>query len=118
MRFTPTITSGIKDAVIRQALEFIFRLLGRVPEYNIYKYRTVWHVPYLMAVPTNGNTQRVLSPDVVRVGRALAVGDEITPVYAGAVLWKWTGSQVEIQDVEGLVDGVTYDLTFEVVSGS
>lgn len=117
MRFIPAITNGIKDGQVRQLLELIFQLLGRVPEYNIYKYRAVWHVPYRMAVPTGGNTLRVVSPDVVRVGRALAVGDETTPVYTGSVLWKWLGGgQIEIQDVQGLVDGVTYDLTFEVLS--
>jgi hypothetical protein len=41
-----------------------------------------------------------------------------TYVYTGSVLWTWAGSsQVTIEDIEGLVDGVTYELVFEVVTG-
>lgn len=117
MRFVPAITTNIVDGVVRQLFEFVFRLLGNVPEYNIYKSTVVWHVPFDMNVPTNGNTLRVVSPDVVRLGRAVATGDSLTPVYTGSVLWAWQGGgQVRILDVAGLVDGVKYDLVFEVVS--
>lgn len=117
MRFTPQLTNNLKDAAARQLFEFIFKLLGNVIQYDIYKSRVVYHVPFKLAVPTTGNNPRIKTPDIVRLGRALAVGDEVTPVYTGSVLWRWLGgSQVSIDDVEGLVDGVTYDLTFEVLS--
>jgi len=119
MRFKPAITTGIQDLQIRQLFEFVFQLLGIVVQYDIYKTRNVWHVPFRLDVPTGKKSSpRVQPPDVVRLGRALVVQDEITPVYTGAVLWRWLGnSQVMIEDVEGLVDGVTYDLVFEVLSG-
>lgn len=117
MRFTPRITTGIKDPQVRQLFEFVLKLLGAVVQYDLYRLRAVWHVPFVLNVPTFGNNIRNVGPDVVRLGRAVAVGDEITPVYTGSVLWTWQGdNQVLIQDVAGLVDGVTYDLTFEVLS--
>jgi hypothetical protein len=116
MRFTPAITTNVQDGAVRQLLEYVFRLLKVVPEYNIYKSTQVWHVPFNLQVNTNANTTRIVSPDVVRVGRALLTGDLQTPVYTGSVLWLWRGNgQVQILDVAGLVDGVSYDLTFEVV---
>lgn len=117
MRFKPAITTGIKDLQIRQLFEFVFKLFGNVVQYDLYKLRRVWHVPFYLDVPTAGNAHRVAGPDVVRLGRAVAVGDERTPVYHGAVLWRWAGdSRVEILDAEGLVYGVTYDLVFEVTA--
>lgn len=117
MRFKPAITNGIDDTQVRQLLEFVFKLLGNVVQYDLYKLRKVWHVPFRLDVPTSTNVPRIAGPDVVRLGRALAVWDEVTPVYTGAVLWRWLGNnQVMIEDVEGLVEGVNYDLVFEVLS--
>lgn len=117
MKFVPAITTGIKDLQVRQLFEFVLRLLGSVVQYDLYKLTTVWHVPFKLSVPTTGLQLRTTPPAVVRLGRAVAIGDEITPVYTGSVLWTWGGDgSVTIQDVEGLVAGVKYELTFEVVS--
>jgi hypothetical protein len=116
MRFVPAITTGIKDGQVRQLFESLFRILIGLPQTDIYKFTKVWHVPFDMTVPTSGNAPRISAPAIVRLGRAVAVGDEITPVHTGSVLWTWAGSnQVTIQDAAGLVDGVTYELTFEVL---
>ena len=117
MRFKPAITTGIKDPQARQLFELVFQLLGQVVQYDVYSFRKVWHVPFKLDIPTAGS-KRVVPPQVVRLGKASVYQDEQTPVYTGSVTWRWVGnSQVEISDVEGLVDGVTYDLVFEVLDG-
>jgi hypothetical protein len=117
MRFTPHITSGIKDSQVRQLFEFVFKLFAGLLDYNLYTVTAVWKVPFVLDVPVASGAPRVVSPAVVRVGRAIAVGDEQTPVHTGSVLWTWKGNgQVNIADVAGLVENVKYTLTFEVVS--
>jgi hypothetical protein len=76
----------------------------------------VWHVPFSLQVPTFGNTTRTSSPQIVRLGRAAVSGDQLTPVHFGACSWQWNGDgSVQILDVDGLVDGVKYQLTFEAI---
>lgn len=117
MKFIPGLTNGIQDPLVKQLFEFVLGLLRSVLQYDLYKCTVTWHTPFFLDVPVRGKP-RTTPPDVVRVGTARAVGTEQTPVHTGSVLWLWSsGGRVNILDVAGLVDGVKYELTFEVVDG-
>jgi hypothetical protein len=94
-------------AVVRELLRV---LSANVLDYSVVEVETVWAVPFSLALPTRAGAA---SPKIVRVARA--VPTDGSPVHFGATTWSWTGSGVSISDVDGLVAGTSYKLTFEVV---
>lgn len=116
MRFFPTVPVGIGDQKLLKFLTDVIKSLSGVLDLNTYTLEIVWNPPFSLQVPTFGNMPRKTSPDIVRVARAVATDSTLTPVHFGATSWVWQGSgQVQILDVDGLVAGAKYSLTFEVV---
>ena len=118
MKFAPKITNAIQDGQVRQILEFVLRLLGAVLESNVYTVTKPWHVPFAFGVSANSNAPRVTPPRSVELTQARIYQRPSELVYTGAVNWSWsnTTNTIIVHDVEGLVEGVEYVLTFQVTS--
>lgn len=116
MRFPPSLPVGIGDQKTIKLFTDIIRSLTGVLDLNTYKLTVVWNPPITLSIPTFGNMSRSSSPDIVRCARAVDTSSRTTPVHFGATFWSWVGDgSVRIDDVDGLVAGVKYELTFEVV---
>lgn len=116
MRFVPVVPVGIGDQKLLKLFTDILKNLTGVLDLNTYTLEIVWNPPFNLQVPTFGNMPRKSAPDIVRVARAVDVSNPLTPVHFGATSWIWAGSgQVTILDVNGLVAGTDYSLTFEAV---
>jgi hypothetical protein len=117
VRFVPTLPVGFTDTKLIKLFTDILRCLSNVLESNTYTVETVWRVPFVLQIPTAGNVRRTEEPSIVRLGRAIVSTDLQAVVHFGACNWQWVGNgNVQINDVDGLVNGVKYKLTFEVVS--
>ena len=116
MRFVPTLPVGLGDQKLIKLFTDILRCLANVLESNTYTAEVVWSVPFVLQVPLSGQIRRLESPAVVRLGRAIDSATPATPVHFGACSWEWNNGSVKINDVDGLVSGTKYKLTFEVVS--
>lgn len=113
MRGLPTVPyNTAADGLIAVVRELLKVLSANVLDYSVVEVETVWSAPFSLALPTRAGNA---SPKIVRAARAVDVANPTTPVYFGATSWNWTGAGVSISDVEGLVTGTTYKLTFEVV---
>jgi hypothetical protein len=104
--------STTADGLIAVVKELLRVLTANVLDYSVVEVETVWSTPFSLALPTRAGN---ISPKIVRAARAVDVANPTTPVYFGATAWSWTGAGVSISDVEGLVAGTTYKLTFEVI---
>lgn len=109
--------TDLGDKRLNQQIHDILELFKAIPDYNVYKFtNTKWTAPLSMKVPNFDGSQRLTSPDIVRCQRAVAVGDTLTPVHFGSTTWSWAGDgEVSILDVDGLVEGTSYNLVFEVI---
>lgn len=117
MRIVPILPVGIKDEKLIKFLTDVVKSLRGVTDTACYTLTTAWQVPFTLAIPTLWPLPRQVSPQIVRLGRAVLLNEPSTPVYWGAsTTWAWRGgNSVEIFDQEGLVQGVQYTLTYEVV---
>ena len=116
MRFVPTLPVGLGDQKLTKLFTEILRCLANVLESNTYTVEVAWSVPFILQAPMSGQVRRADSPSIVRLGRAVDVASPATPVHFGATTWEWRGDgSVKITDVDGLVAGTKYRLTFEVV---
>lgn len=117
MKGVPQLPHGLEDPRLVRLLTDMLKNLTNVLDSNLYTFDEVtWQVPFDFYVPTAGNVPRTTSPGVVELKRAIAVGDPTTPVHFGATAWNWRGGgQVRVTDVDGLVAGTKYQLTFQVV---
>lgn len=115
MRFVPRFTSTFLDSRLNSLFRDILLCFQGIPDTNTYKFEVVWVVPFTMSVPTQNNTPRTSSPDVVECKRAIDVANPTTPVLFGACHWNWIGdNSVRIENVDGLIAGTRYQLTFQV----
>lgn len=119
MRLAPTVPVGLKDLKLITLLTSIVKCLKNHPDHECYTVTVVWQVPFTLLVPERGNTQpRNIKPNIIRLGNAVLASNPETVVEWGAATnWVWQGnSQVKILNQAGLLEGVRYTLTFEVVS--
>lgn len=92
--------------------QLLAALTANVLDYSVIEVETVWSAPFTLNLPARGAAG---SPKIVRVARAIASATPSTPVHFGATAWTWTGAAVSVSDVDGLVAGTSYKLTFEVI---
>lgn len=111
VRGLPTVPyNTAADGLVAVVKELLRVLTANVLDYSVVEVETVWSPPFSLALPTRAGNA---SPKIVRVARAVPADG--SPVYFGATTWSWTGAGVSISDVDGLVTGTSYKLTFEVV---
>lgn len=117
MRIVPTVPNGLADQKLIQFLTAVVRALRAPPDVRCYNRVAVWKVPFTLTIPDGSGTPRPTPPAIVRLGRAVLSSEPATVVGWGAsTTWSWQGNDsVSIIDQSGLVEGVKYDLTFEVV---
>jgi hypothetical protein len=119
MRLAPTVPVGLQDLKLITLLTSVVKCLKNQPDHECYTMTVVWQVPFLLLIPERGNTQpRNIKPNIIRLGNAVLTEKPETVVEWGAATnWVWQGnSQVKILNQAGLLEGVRYTLTFEVVS--
>lgn len=117
MKFVPIVPVGLDDPKLTQFLTNMVKSLKAVQEAQCYTVTVVWKTPFDLPVPTGQPTPRTTPPIVVRLARAVLFSEPETVVGWGAsTTWSWRGNDtVRITDQAGLVEGVKYSLTFEVV---
>lgn len=117
MRNVPIVPVGLDDAKLTQFLTNVVKVLKSAPDVQCYTVTVVWQVPYLLSVPTGQPSPRTAPPTVVRLSRAVLFAEPETPVEWGSgITWTWQGRDtVKIINQAGLVEGVKYELTFEVL---
>lgn len=117
MKLAPTVPVGLQDMKLITLLTSIVKCLKIHPDHQCYTLTTVWTAPFILTIPPAGNPQpRNLKPDIIRLGNAVVTDVPETPVEWGSTTWAWQGnSVVKIINQAGLVEGVRYTLTFEVV---
>jgi len=117
MRTIPTVPNGLKDQKLIQFLVAVVRALRAAPDLQCYNRTAVWATPFVLSIPDGSGTPRPSPPTIVRLGRAVLSSEPETVVGWGAsTLWTWQGNDtVKILDQSGLVEGVKYELTFEVI---
>jgi len=119
MRLAPTVPVGLQDVKLITLLTAIVKCLKIQPDSQCYTVTVVWKVPFVLQIPEAGNTQpRNIKPNIIRLGNAvLTAAPETIVEWGAATNWVWQGnSVVKILNQAGLVEGVRYTLTFEVVS--
>lgn len=117
MKYVPVVPVGLDDPKLTQYLTNVTKALRSVQDAQCYTVTVVWRVPFDLPVPTGQPTPRTSSPVLVRCGRAVLSAEPETPVQWGAdTTWSWRGADtVRIFNQGGLVEGVKYELTFEVI---
>lgn len=118
MKLAPTVPVGLQDLKLITLLTSIVNVLKIHPDHQCYTTTAVWQVPFMLQIPQAGNSQpRNIKPQIVRLGNAVLTEEPETVLEWGAgITWVWQGnSTVKILNQAGLVEGVRYTLTFEVV---
>ena len=117
MKYVPIVPVGLQDPKLNQFLTNVVKALRSAPDLQCYTVTVVWKTPFDLPIPTGQPTPRTSSPSIVRLGRAVVSAEPETVVGWGAsTLWTWQGNDtVKILDQSGLVEGVKYELTFEVI---
>lgn len=117
MRSVPVLPVGVvKETSLVAFFTAILRNLTTVLDYSVYTNTVVWKAPFDLYIPSGDSQARQTRPKIVRLGNAVVVNDVETPVDFGATGWTWKGGDnVKIFAQAGLVEGVKYDLTWEVV---
>lgn len=119
MRIVPIPPGGITDQKLLKFFTDVVKALKSIPDIQCYSATAVWAVPFDLYIPMQTTpTPRQGQPDIVRLGRATLAADPTTVVSApnGGTTWQWRGNDiVRILDQPGLVEGVRYNLVFEVV---
>ena len=98
------------DSLLGVVRELLRVLAANVLDYSVVTVEKTWSTPFDLALPARAGG---VSPQIVRLGRAVVADG--SPVHFGATTWTWTGAAVRISDIDGLVPGVSYKLTFEVI---
>jgi len=118
MRLAPTVPVGLQDNKLITLLTSIVNCLKNQPDHQCYTMTAVWKVPFILTIPQAGNTQpRNTKPNIIRLGNAVVTdAPETILEWGNATNWVWQGnSVVKILNQAGLLEGVRYTLTFEVV---
>lgn len=111
MRGLPTVPYNAAAEGLLEVVRQLLRVLSAdVLDYSVVAVEKVWSAPFDLALPTRAGNS---SPSIVRLGRAVV--SDGSPVHFGATTWTWTGTAARITDVDGLVPGTSYKLTFEVI---
>lgn len=117
MKYAPVVPIGVKDQKLTLFLTVAARALGLLPDHQCYTNTVVWTLPFRLLIPSYYGVPRTTQPQIVRLGRAVLDSDPSTVVQWGAsTTWVWKGNDtVSILDQAGLVEGVKYQLTWEVI---
>ena len=118
MRLAPTVPVGLQDPKVITLLTNIVKCLKIQLDHQCYTTTAVWKVPFVLSIPQSGSSSpRNVKPNIVRLGNAVLTELPETVVqYGASCTWQWQGGDtVKITDQAGLVEGVRYTLTFEVV---
>lgn len=114
MKLTPTVPVGLQDNKLITYLTQVARALKNHPDHQCYTVTVVWTVPFVLQALETQNVR----PSIVRLGNAQLTNAPETVVEWGAgTTWLWQGNgQIKILNQAGLLEGVKYTLTWEVVS--
>jgi len=108
---------GREHQSLLKFLTDVSKCLNTAPDLNFYSSTVVWSPPFDLLCPLPSGNTRIGQPVGITLARATLVSDPTTVVSWGAgTTWVWRGNDTaRILDQAGLVEGVRYNLVFQVV---
>lgn len=108
---------GREHQALLKFLTDVSKCLNTLPDVNLYSVKVVWKAPFELVCPLPSGNTRIGQPTGITLARATLVTDPTTVISWGAgTTWTWLGDDTaRILDQAGLVEGVRYNLVFQVV---